>query len=70
MTSEASASAWSLTTRVVGLGRSWPNTSARVWLPRCAPQDMLERVAKEKGLNYEEWVEGLKHKNQWHVEVY
>ncbi|PNH10491.1 Ferredoxin--NADP reductase, chloroplastic [Tetrabaena socialis] len=33
-------------------------------------QDMLERVAKAKGLNYEEWVEGLKHKNQWHVEVY
>jgi ferredoxin--NADP+ reductase len=31
---------------------------------------MLESVAKSKGLNYEEWVEGLKHKNQWHVEVY
>ncbi|GIM01498.1 hypothetical protein Vretimale_6299, partial [Volvox reticuliferus] len=33
-------------------------------------QEMLERVAKSKGLNYEEWVEGLKHRNQWHVEVY
>lgn len=33
-------------------------------------QEMLERVAKAKGLNFEEWVENLKHKNQWHVEVY
>ena len=33
-------------------------------------QEMLERVAKSKGLNYEEWVEGLKHKGQWRVEVY
>jgi ferredoxin--NADP+ reductase len=32
--------------------------------------DMLERVSKEKGINFEEFVEGLKHKNQWHVEVY
>eukprot|EP00878_Enallax_costatus_P031358 GHUV01034292.1.p1 GENE.GHUV01034292.1~~GHUV01034292.1.p1 ORF type:complete len:298 (-),score=91.79 GHUV01034292.1:589-1482(-) len=31
--------------------------------------DMLERVSKEKGINFEEFVEGLKHKNQWHVEV-
>lgn len=33
-------------------------------------QDMLARVAAEKGLNFEEWVEKLKHNNQWHVEVY
>lgn len=33
-------------------------------------QEMLERVAKEKGINYEEFVEKLKHNNQWHVEVY
>lgn len=33
-------------------------------------QDMLERVAKSKSINYEEWVERLKHNNQWHVEVY
>jgi len=33
-------------------------------------QDMLKRVAEAKGLNFEEWVEGLKHKGQWHVEVY
>lgn len=33
-------------------------------------QEMLERVAKSKGLVYEEWIEGLKHNNQWHVEVY
>jgi len=32
--------------------------------------DMLERVCKEKGLDYAEWSEALKHKNQWHVEVY
>jgi len=32
--------------------------------------EMLERVAKSKGLNYEEWTEKLKHANQWHVEVY
>ncbi|KAI8465221.1 MAG: ferredoxin-NADP reductase [Monoraphidium minutum] len=31
---------------------------------------MLERVAKEKGINYEEFTEKLKHNNQWHVEVY
>ncbi|KIZ06612.1 ferredoxin--NADP+ reductase [Monoraphidium neglectum] len=31
---------------------------------------MLERVAKAKGLNFEEFAEKLKHKNQWHVEVY
>jgi ferredoxin--NADP+ reductase len=33
-------------------------------------QSMLERVAKEKGINFEEFVEKLKHNNQWHVEVY
>ena len=31
---------------------------------------MLEGVCKEKGINYEEWLEGLKEKGQWHVEVY
>jgi hypothetical protein len=29
--------------------------------------DMLQRVSKEKGRNFDEFVEGLKHKNQWHV---
>jgi len=33
-------------------------------------QEMLERVATGKGLVYEEWIEKLKHNNQWHVEVY
>jgi ferredoxin--NADP+ reductase len=33
-------------------------------------QSMLERVAKAKGIDYEEWLERLKHANQWHVEVY
>jgi len=33
-------------------------------------QEMLERVAKSKSINYEEWLERLKHNNQWHVEVY
>jgi ferredoxin--NADP+ reductase len=33
-------------------------------------QDMLARVAKEKGLDFEKFVEDLKHKGQWHVEVY
>ena len=32
--------------------------------------EMLEGVCKEKGINYEEWLEGLKEKGQWHVEVY
>ena len=32
--------------------------------------EMLERVAGEKGLVWEEYYEGLKHKNQIHVEVY
>ena len=31
--------------------------------------EMLENVAKEKGLNFEEWLENLKHKGQWHVEA-
>lgn len=31
--------------------------------------DMLQRVCKDKGLNFDEFVEGLKHKNQWHVSV-
>ncbi|KAG7352695.1 ferredoxin-NADP+ reductase [Nitzschia inconspicua] len=33
-------------------------------------QDMLQGVAKKKGLDYEEWLKGLKAKKQWHVEVY
>jgi ferredoxin--NADP+ reductase len=32
--------------------------------------EMLENVCKEKNLNFEEFIEGLKHKGQWHVEVY
>ena len=31
---------------------------------------MLQRVATAKGINFEEFVEKLKHNNQWHVEVY
>ncbi len=53
-----------------GLGRAAFFVCLTAALAHVALQDMLERVAKEKGLNYEEWVEGLKHKNQWHVEVY
>lgn len=30
-------------------------------------QDMLKGVASKKGINYDEWTENLKHKNQWHV---
>jgi ferredoxin--NADP+ reductase len=33
-------------------------------------EDMLKAVCAEKGLDYKEWIEGLKHKGQWHVEVY
>jgi len=33
-------------------------------------QDMLKAVASSKGIDYEKWTEGLKHKNSWHVEVY
>lgn len=33
-------------------------------------QDMLKSVAANKGLVFEDWLEGLKEKNQWHVEVY
>jgi ferredoxin--NADP+ reductase len=32
--------------------------------------EMLERVATEKGLDWNEFYEGLKHNNQVHVEVY
>ncbi|EKX48914.1 hypothetical protein GUITHDRAFT_162347 [Guillardia theta CCMP2712] len=33
-------------------------------------QDMLRGVCESKGLNFEEYLEGLKKKGQWHVEVY
>ena len=33
-------------------------------------QDMLKTVAESKGLNYDEWLKGLKKSKQWHVEVY
>ena len=33
-------------------------------------QDMLKAVAQKKGLDYDEWLKGLKEKKQWHVEVY
>jgi ferredoxin--NADP+ reductase len=33
-------------------------------------QDMLAGVCKSKGLEYDEWIKGLKEKKQWHVEVY
>ena len=32
-------------------------------------QDMLKDVCGKKGLNFEEYLEGLKKKGQWHVEV-
>jgi len=33
-------------------------------------QDMLQKVAESKGLDYEIWAKALKKKKQWHVEVY
>jgi ferredoxin--NADP+ reductase len=33
-------------------------------------QTMLEKVAAAKGLDYDEWLKGLKKNKQWHVEVY
>ena len=33
-------------------------------------QAMLKDVASAKGLDYDEWLKGLKAKKQWHVEVY
>jgi ferredoxin--NADP+ reductase len=33
-------------------------------------QDMLKAVCDGKGIDYEEWLKGLKAKKQWHVEVY
>ena len=33
-------------------------------------QDMLKGVAESKGLDYDEWLKGLKKSKQWHVEVY
>jgi len=33
-------------------------------------QDMLKRVAASKRLKFDDWLEGLKENNQWHVEVY
>jgi ferredoxin--NADP+ reductase len=32
--------------------------------------DMLKGVCEKKGLNYDEFIGGLKEKGQWHVEVY
>jgi len=33
-------------------------------------QEMLEGVCKSKGIDFEHWLENLKEKKQWHVEVY
>merc|ERR1712176_40090 len=33
-------------------------------------QDMLKGVAAAKGIDYDEWLKGLKKAKQWHVEVY
>ena len=33
-------------------------------------QDMLKDVCKSKGIDFEEYLAGLKKKGQWHVEVY
>lgn len=33
-------------------------------------QEMLERVSKEKGMEWEDFFGKLKKNNQWHVEVY
>jgi ferredoxin--NADP+ reductase len=33
-------------------------------------QGMLKGVAESKGLDYDEWLKGLKKSKQWHVEVY
>ena len=33
-------------------------------------QDMLAGVCKAKGIDYDEFIKGLKKKGQWHVEVY
>jgi ferredoxin--NADP+ reductase len=33
-------------------------------------QDMLAKVCKAKGLDYDEYITGLKKNGQWHVEVY
>lgn len=33
-------------------------------------ENMLQKVAEAKGLDYDEWQKGLKKKKQWHVEVY
>jgi ferredoxin--NADP+ reductase len=33
-------------------------------------QDMLKKVTAAKGIEYDEWLKGLKEKKQWHVEVY
>merc|ERR1712227_340173 len=33
-------------------------------------QDMLKEVCDKKGLNFDDYLAGLKKKGQWHVEVY
>ena len=33
-------------------------------------QDMLKSVCAEKSIDYDAWIDGLKKKGQWHVEVY
>jgi ferredoxin--NADP+ reductase len=32
--------------------------------------DMLEKVCKSKGIDFDEYIKGLKKNGQWHVEVY
>jgi sulfite reductase alpha subunit-like flavoprotein len=43
-------------------------TSAAGMMPGI--QDTLKQVAVSKKLDYEEWLEGLKKENRFHVEVY
>ena len=38
--------------------------------PRAGIQDMLQRVAGEKGMVWEEFLERMKKGGQWRVEVY
>jgi len=33
-------------------------------------QDMLKAVCAKKGMNYDDFIAGLKKAGQWHVEVY
>lgn len=46
------------------------NLNTETLSPESLKQDMLKSVCEAKKIDFAEYLEGLKKKGQWHVEVY